>query len=106
MIGKNSKSPPSAIFRNYKFFHGACCCFRACHSTLDNICRLQHDARMAIMQKKFCITLLIDISQAFDTVWHHGLLMKIKEIGLNEYLANFLKGFLNDREIFIRNLSS
>ena len=76
--------------------------FRACHSTLDNICRLEHDARMAIMQKKICIAVFIDISQAFDTVWHHGLLMKIKEIGLNGYLANFLKGFLKDREISVR----
>ena len=76
--------------------------FRASHSTLDGLCRLEHDARMAIMQKKYCVSIFLDISQAFDSVWHHGLLMKIKEIGLNGNLANFIKGFLQDRKITVR----
>ena len=76
--------------------------FRAAHSTLDGICRLELDARMAILQKKYCVAVFLDISQAFDTVWHQGVLIKLKEMGLNGYLPNFIKGFLKNRQISVR----
>ena len=76
--------------------------FRAKHCTLDNICRLEHDAHTALLEGKFCVAVLLDIARAFDSVWHHGLLQKLKDLGLTGNLPNFIKGFLTARRIKVR----
>jgi hypothetical protein len=43
----------------------------------------------------------LDVSQAFDRVWHSGLLYKIKQILPPSYF-NLLKSYLNDRKFQIR----
>eukprot|EP00732_Lithocolla_globosa_P001775 Lithocolla_globosa_v1_NODE_969_length_3008_cov_31.801219.p1 type:complete len:696 gc:universal NODE_969_length_3008_cov_31.801219:852-2939(+) len=39
----------------------------------------------------------LDISRAFDAVWHKGLLVKLKSLGIEGKLHNWLKDFLTDR---------
>ena len=39
----------------------------------------------------------LDISKAFDRVWHEGLLYKLKLYGINGPLLNLLKSFLMNR---------
>jgi hypothetical protein len=39
----------------------------------------------------------LDVSQAFDKVWHPGLLFKIKRILPSSYF-NLLKSYLNERQ--------
>ena len=39
----------------------------------------------------------LDISKAFDKVWHEGLLFKLEHIGISGNLLSFLKSFLNNR---------
>ena len=39
----------------------------------------------------------LDISKAFDKVWHEGLLFKLERIGISGNLLNLLKSFLNNR---------
>jgi hypothetical protein len=39
----------------------------------------------------------LDVSQAFDKVWHPGLLFKIKRILITSYF-NLLKSYLNERQ--------
>ena len=38
-----------------------------------------------------------DISEAFDKVWHEGLLFKLEHIGISGNLLNVLKSFINNR---------
>lgn len=73
--------------------------FRAAHSTRDALCRLEYSARSAIMERKYCVAVLIDFAQAFDTVWHHGLLQKLKNLQLIGNLPNFILNFLQLRKI-------
>ena len=40
----------------------------------------------------------LDISKAFDRVWHKGLLFKLKSYGIDGPLFNLLKDYLNDRK--------
>ncbi|KAH8327438.1 hypothetical protein KR074_002764, partial [Drosophila pseudoananassae] len=47
-------------------------------------------------EKKYCCAVFLDAKQAFDMVWHPGLLMKIKRSVPHEHYA-FLKSYLNDR---------
>ena len=44
----------------------------------------------------------IDISKAFDRVWHKGLLTKLPIFGLHRTLITWISSFLSDRSIAIR----
>ena len=41
--------------------------------------------------------MFLDISKAFDRVWHNGLLFKLKQNGVNENLVQLIKSFLSGR---------
>jgi hypothetical protein len=51
----------------------------------------------AMENQQQCTAAFLDISQAFDKVWHPGLLFKIKRILHSSYL-NLLKSYLNERQ--------
>ena len=40
----------------------------------------------------------LDMSKAFDKVWHKGLLFKLKFYGVEGNLLNILENYLSDRE--------
>ena len=42
--------------------------------------------------------MFLDISKAFDRVWHRGLLHKIKACGISGPLHDWLKDYLTDRQ--------
>ena len=44
----------------------------------------------------------LDISKAFDRVWHKGLLAKLPMFGLHQTLINWIGSFLSDRSIAVR----
>ena len=44
----------------------------------------------------------LDISKAFDRVWHKGLLAKLPMFGLHHTLIKWISSFLSDRSIAIR----
>ena len=41
--------------------------------------------------------ILLDISKAFDKVWHEGLLFKLKTYGVKGKLLNLLRNYIHDR---------
>ena len=76
--------------------------FRTGHSTYDALCRLENDARMAVLSWRYCLAVFLDISKAFDNVWHHGLLVKLGALGLSGQLYSFIRSFLSRRSIRVR----
>jgi len=52
--------------------------------------------QQALENCQFCIAAFRDVSQAFDKVWHPGLLYKIKKILPTRYF-NLLKSYLQER---------
>ena len=40
----------------------------------------------------------LDISKAFDKVWHEGLIFKLKQNGINNKLLDLITSFLSDRK--------
>ena len=42
-------------------------------------------------------SVFLDISKAFDKVWHEGLLCKLKSMGISGELYNLLENYLSDR---------
>ena len=58
-----------------------------------------------LIQDDYCLAVFLDISQAFNTVWHHGLLKKLKNMGLERHLLNFIQQFVLAWHIQVRNES-
>ena len=50
--------------------------FRRKHSTIDKVHRITNIIHRALENKQYCTAAFLDISQAFDKVWHEGLLCK------------------------------
>ena len=40
----------------------------------------------------------LDMSKAFDKVWHDGLIFKLKQNGIEGNLLNFFSNYLNNRK--------
>ena len=76
--------------------------FRQKHGTIDQVHRLVSKIHNTFEGKEYCAAAFLDISQAFDRVWHEGLLYKIK----NSFPGNIfliLKSYLRDRYFFVQS---
>ena len=67
-----------------KLIHDHQFSFRNNHSTIEQLNRVYNVNSNSIEKKKYCSAAFLDIQQAFDNVWHPGLLYKI----FKSYLAN------------------
>lgn len=75
--------------------------FRPKHATIDQIHRIVRQINKEMEGKRYCAAAFLDISQAFDKVWHEGLLYKIKKnLPLNYYYI--LKSYLQNRHFFVK----
>jgi hypothetical protein len=70
--------------------------FRRAHSTIQQRHRILDIIINAFNNKEYCTAAFLDIAQAFDKVWHPGLLYKIKRIFPTNYY-NLLKSYLSER---------
>ena len=75
--------------------------FRSKHGTIDQIHRIVEKIHDAFESKEYCSAVFIDISQAFDRVWHEGLLSKIKQ-NLPDNLFQIIKSYLTNRQFRVR----
>lgn len=76
--------------------------FRAGRCTMDSLSRLEAAAKDSIAMGSYCVSVFLDITQAFDSVGHHGLLVKIDQLGLKGNLAKFIQQFLHLRRFSVR----
>ena len=51
--------------------------FRPGKCTTDQVCLLVNDIESAFQENKKAGAVFIDLSSAYDTVWHRGLLLKL-----------------------------
>ena len=71
--------------------------FRQAHSTVQQCHRITDVINKTMENQQYCTAAFLDISQAFDTVWHPGLLFKIKRLLPTRYY-NLLTSYLNERQ--------
>lgn len=75
--------------------------FRLQHSTVEQVHRVCDVIRNTLEGKEYCSAVFLDIQQAFDKVWHSGLLYKIKcNIPHSYYLL--LASYLSNRLFQVR----
>lgn len=75
--------------------------FREKHSTIDQVHRITNIIERTLEEKKVCSTVFLDVAQAFDKVWHEGLIHKLKKM-LPKQFTNILQSYLSDRKFRIR----
>jgi hypothetical protein len=71
--------------------------FRQAHSTLQQCHRITDVINKVMENQQYWTATFWDLSQAFDTVWHPGLLFKIRRILPSSYF-NLLKSYLNEHQ--------
>lgn len=52
----------------------------------------------ALDQNNEIMVLLLDLSKAFDKVWHKGLLAKLRAIGFSDNIVDWFSSYLNNRK--------
>jgi ribonuclease HI len=66
-------------------------------STVHQLLRIVNAAKGAWGKKCHVVMVSFDIARAFDTVWHDGLLYRLKSIGVVGNLLRLIASFLSDR---------
>lgn len=72
--------------------------FRSNHSTIHQLTRITEFIEKGFEEKKYTAAIFLDIKQAFDSVWHNGLLSKLIKIKTPNYLVHIIKSFLENRK--------
>ena len=75
--------------------------FRPEHATIEQVHRVTNIIRQGLEKREFCSVAFLDISQAFDKVWHTGLLYKLKQFLPHTYF-NIIKSYLTDRYFLVK----
>ena len=76
--------------------------FRKARYTGDLLAYALHVWSSALESSGESRVISLDISKAFDRVWHKGLLAKLPMFGLYHTLINWIGSFLSDRSITVR----
>ena len=74
--------------------------FRPCDSTVNQLIDLINDIHKSFDNRKSLETraVFLDISKAFDKVWHEGLIFKLKQNGVSGPVLNLLNNYLINRK--------
>jgi len=73
--------------------------FRKSRSTVDHIIRLQDTIiKFNNNNKGFTVRVFIDFQSAFDMMWQSGLLLKLRNLGINGNVFGFIKNFLTETD--------
>lgn len=76
--------------------------FRKARSTGDLLAYASHIWSTCLDQSGESRVIALDISKAFDRVWHCGLIAKLHMFGLHQSLISWISDFLHGRSIAVR----
>ena len=76
--------------------------FRMNHSTETALLKILNDIRCNLDNHKLTVLVLLDLTAAFDTVDHHILLNRLRNlVGLSGTVLNWFVSYLTDRHLFV-----
>ena len=71
--------------------------FRRRLAAVDQVARLEAAVRAALATKSVLLAVFCDLSNAFDRVWHTGLLYKLSQSGVRGTMLRWLRAYLTGR---------
>jgi hypothetical protein len=75
--------------------------FRNNHSTIDQVHRITDVIEKTLESKRVCSAVFLDVAQAFDRVWHNGLLHKLRS-NLPDHYYRLLESYLTNRHFRVK----
>ena len=77
-------------------------------STVNQLLKIVHQIYQDINSGKDTCLVFLDVSKAFDKVWHKGLLFKLRQLGIAGTLYDWLEHYLTARsqKVVINGISS
>jgi hypothetical protein len=75
--------------------------FRSNHSTIQQLQRVIDFVANGLEKKLYSVGVFLDISAAFDRVWHDGLLLKLKHVLPDSYFR-IVRSFLDERHFKVK----
>ena len=72
--------------------------FQPKDSTVNQLLAIYHTIISNLDRGNDIRFIFCDVSKAFDRVWHRGLLFKLKQIGIEGQILNWLTDYLQNRE--------
>jgi hypothetical protein len=79
--------------------------FRNNHSTIDQVHRITDVIENTLETKRVCSAVFLDVAQAFDRVWHEGLLHKLR-VNLPYHYYRLLQSYLTNRHFRVKHEDS
>ena len=76
--------------------------FRSGHSTTLQVARVVNHTANILNWKESAVAAFLDVSRAFDRVWHPGLLHKLLLADTPHHIASILASFLRGRTVRVR----
>ena len=78
------------------------------HSTTFQLIDIYHHICQTFDNNQFSCMVFCDVSKAFDRVWHKGLIFKLKQVGIEGELLEWINDYLSNRQqkVVIKNCSS
>ena len=73
--------------------------FRKGRSTIDHLIRLQDTINKYNLNRGYTVAVFIDFQSAFDMLWHDGLKVKLKKMGIAGKIYTYIENFLTGRTI-------
>ena len=68
------------------------------HSCINQLLSIIHEILSAFDKELEVRGIFLNISKAFDKVWHEGLIFKLRQIGISGDIINILQDFLRNRK--------
>ena len=75
--------------------------FRSCRSTADLLTVVSDRIARAFNRSGTTRAMALDISKAFDRVWHAGLLHKLKSYGISGQIFGLISSFFSNRRLLV-----
>jgi len=72
--------------------------FKKLDCTVYQLINIIHELSQAIDKGKEVRMVFLDVSKAFDRVWHRGLLLKLGQLGICEPLLSWIRSYLSFRK--------
>jgi len=76
--------------------------FRRNKSTIDQILKLQDTISKYNRNRGFTVGVFLDFEKAYDMVWRAGLMSKVKKLGINGNLFQFIREFIQNRTFEVK----
>ena len=104
--GKNGCYKTKWCLEKNNLFNNLQSGFRSRRRTTDHLIRLHDAIYKALANKRFVLTVFLDIEKAYDMVCRDALLLKLLQLGISGEIFQYIKSFLTNRTFQVRIGSS